>query len=110
MYFEAKVPGRLLRSNEIPMGTLFCVDGISTGAVFLHVQGISVYVPKRPADLSRIELSRIKIYRIFGSNVAQPQPGIRGATTVEDDSFFSCFFFPYFLSICNPLGYDRRAL
>ncbi len=86
MYFEANVPRRLLRSNEIPMGTFFCVDGMSTGAVFLHVQGISVYVPKRPADLSGIEHSRMKIYRIFGSNMAQPQPGICGAAIVEDDS------------------------
>lgn len=86
MYFEAKVPRRLLRSNEIPMGTFFCVDGMSTGAVFLHVQGISLYVPNRPADLSKIENSRMKIYRIFGSNMAQPQPGICGAAIVEDDS------------------------
>lgn len=86
MYFEANVPRRLLRSNEIPMGTFFCVDGMSTGAFFLHVQGISLYVLKRPANLSGIEHSRMKIYRILGSNMSHPQPGICGAAIVEDDS------------------------
>lgn len=28
----------------------------------------------------------MKIYRIFGSNMAQPQPEICGAAIVEDDS------------------------
>lgn len=79
-------PRRLLRSNEIPMGVFFCLDGMSAGAIFLHVQGISVYVPERPADLSGIEHASMKIYRIFGSNMAQPQPGICGAAIVEDDS------------------------
>lgn len=86
MYFEAKVPRRLLRSNEIPMGTFFCVDGMSTGPVFLHVQGISLYVPKRPTNLSGIDFYKMKIYRTFGSNMAQPQSGICGAAIVEDDS------------------------
>lgn len=34
--FEAKAPRRLLRSDEIAEGS-FCVDGMSTEAVFLHV-------------------------------------------------------------------------
>lgn len=59
---------------------------MSTGAVFLQVQGISLYVPNGPAGLSGIGHSRMKIYRIFGSNMAQPQPGICGAAIVEDDS------------------------
>ena len=86
MYFESKVPRRLLRSNEIPLGTFFCVDGMSTGAIFLQVQGISLYIPNRPADVSGIEHSSMKIYRIFGSNMALPQPGVCGAAIVEDDS------------------------
>lgn len=86
MYFEAKVPRRLLRSNEIPQGAFFCVDGISTEVVFLHVQGISLYVPNTAADLSGIEHSRMTIYRIFGLNMAQPHPETCGAAIVKDDS------------------------
>lgn len=56
------------------MGAFFCLDGMSTGATFLHVQGISVHVPERPADLSGREHSSMKIYRIFGSNMLSHSP------------------------------------
>lgn len=49
IYFESKVPKRLLRSHEIPNGVFFPMDGMSTGVVFLMAEGIALHCPKRPA-------------------------------------------------------------
>lgn len=56
------------------------------GLFSYHVQGISLYLPNRPADNFGIGHSRMKIYRIFGADMAHPQPGTYGAAIVEDDS------------------------
>lgn len=85
MYFKAKVSKCLLCSNEISMKTFFYVDRMLTELIFLHVQKISLYILKRPTNLSEIDFYKIKIYQIFGSNMAQPQSGICEAAIVEDD-------------------------
>jgi len=85
-YFEAKGPRRLLRSQEIPFGVFFCVDGMSTGAVFLQTQGISLDLPPRPLSMADITFSKWKVFRSFGALGSVPREGICGAPLVEDDS------------------------
>ena len=85
-YFEAKRPRRLLRSQEIPDGVFFCVDGMSTGVVFMQAQGISAGIPPRPPGMTAIEFSMFRIYRGFGALGSVPREGICGAPFVEDDS------------------------
>jgi hypothetical protein len=85
-YFEAKGPRRLLRSREIPLGAFFCVDGMSTGAVFMQAQGISLEIPSRPPFMTAIPFPKWEIFRGFGALGSVPRQSICGAALVEDDS------------------------
>jgi hypothetical protein len=85
-YFEAKGPHRLLRSQEIPLGAFFCVDGMSTGAVFMQAQGISLDIPSRPPFMTAIPFPKWEIFRGFGALGSVPRQGICGVALVEDDS------------------------
>lgn len=85
-YFEAKRPRRLLRPQEIPDGAFFCIDGMSTGAVFMQVHGITLDIPPRPSSMTAIQFSKWKIFRGFGAFDSVPRQGICGAALVEDDS------------------------
>jgi hypothetical protein len=82
-YCDAKRPRRLLRSQEIPDGVFFCVGGISTGAVFMQVQGTSLDIPSRPPSITKIRFLKSKIFRGFGALDSVPREGICGAPLVE---------------------------
>ena len=77
---------RLLCGREIPYGVFFCVDGMSTGAVFMQAQGITLDIPPRPPSMTAIRFSKWKIFRGFGALGAVPREGICGAAIVEDDT------------------------
>ena len=85
-YFEAKRPRRLLRSQEIPDGAFFSVDGMSTGIVYMQAQGLALDIPPRPQFCTDITFAKMRIYRGFGAMAAVPRDGICGAALVEDDS------------------------
>jgi hypothetical protein len=85
-YFEAKRPRRLLRSQEIPDGVFFCVDGMSTGAVFMQAQGITLDIPPRPSSMTAIRFLKLRTFRGFGALGSVPREGICGAPFIEDDS------------------------
>jgi hypothetical protein len=85
-YFEAKRPRRLLRSQEIPDGVFFSVDGMSTGVMYMQAQGLALDIPPRPQPYTDITFAKMRIYRGFGVMTALPRDGICGAALVEDDS------------------------
>ena len=85
-YFEYKPPRRLLRSHEIPNGSFFSMDGMSTGVVFLMAEGIALDTPKRPAGMTEIRFSKCGVYRIFGAVQDVQREGVCGAAIVEDDT------------------------
>ena len=68
-YFEARVPRRLLRSQEIPDDAFFAADSMSTGIVFLQAQGLTLDIPSRPRSpqMTEITFSKTRIYRSFGA-------------------------------------------
>ena len=83
-YFEANGPTRLLRSQEIPLGAFFCVDGMSTGAVFMQAHGVTLDFPPRPTGMTGIRFIQMNIFRGFGAMGAVPRDSICGAPIVEE--------------------------
>lgn len=58
-YFEAQTTKRLLRSQDLEdskYSKLFCADEISTGLVFLFLQGVSYYEARHPTIPSLNEM------------------------------------------------------
>jgi hypothetical protein len=85
-YFESKRPRRFLRSQEIPDGAFFSVDGMSTGVVYMQAQGLTLDISPRPQGCTGISFAKLRIYRGFGAMSAVPRDGICGAALVEDGS------------------------
>jgi hypothetical protein len=113
-YFEARRPRRLLRSQEIPQGTFFSIDGMSTGLVYMQAQGLSLDIPPRPQNGTNVTFVKLRIYRCFGAMAAVPRDGVCGAALVEDDSeeggvagFFQNGNSHYALSPCLDEFIDR---
>ena len=95
-YFEAQTPKRLLRSQELEnscYGSWFCADGMSTGLVFLFLQGVSCYegARRRPTnkpieELEAAEWRTENIYHMIGPTGGITKDGLCGAPIVKDDS------------------------
>lgn len=93
-YFEAQTPKRLLRSQQLEnscYGSWFCADGMSTGLVFLFIQGVSSYEARRPTNPRPIEIEIAEwrtenIYHMIGPTGGTTKDGLCGAPIVQDDS------------------------
>lgn len=93
-YFEAQTPKRLLRSQQLEnscYGSWFCADGMSTGLVFLFLQGVSSYEARRHANPRAIEMEFAEwrtenIYHMIGPTGGTTKDGLCGASIVHDNS------------------------
>ncbi|EGE07707.1 hypothetical protein TEQG_06690 [Trichophyton equinum CBS 127.97] len=83
-YFQAASPKCLVRSDNVPNGTWCSCDGVSTGLVFLHCQGLRISsicgkdiegggYPREFSYLTE------KLYSTFGPVGGRLTDGIRGA-------------------------------
>lgn len=92
-YFEAQSPKRLLRSQDLEnsrYGKWFCADGMSTGLVFLLLQGVSSYEARRPTKPRPVEIDfeewmTENIYHMIGATGGTTKDGLCGAPIVDDD-------------------------
>lgn len=92
-YFEAQMPMRLLRSDDLErskIGKWFSVDGMSTGLLFLFLQGVSLYQACRPIYPRPIEIDYTgwlseSLFRMTGPTGGNTKNGVCGAPIVEDD-------------------------
>lgn len=93
-YFEAQSPKRLLRSQEMEesrYGKWFSADGMSTGLVFLFLQGVSSYEarrpsPPRPIMIDFAEWVTENMFHMIGPTGGTAKDGLCGAPIVDDDA------------------------
>ena len=90
LYFEAKPPKKLLRSSQTVDGSWCCVDGMSTGAVYLQTRGLALHIPPRPAvtpgqNQFQIPFSRHAMCRGYGAFGGTVKNGMCGAPIVDDE-------------------------
>lgn len=92
-YFEAQRPIRLLRSSDLRQsktGKWFSVDGMSTGLLFLFLQGVRRCEACRPISPRPIVIDfsswlQESIFRSVGPTGGNTKYGVCGAPIVEDD-------------------------
>ncbi|KAL8871705.1 MAG: hypothetical protein Q9174_002524 [Haloplaca sp. 1 TL-2023] len=82
-YFESDRPRRLLRGNEITLGSWFTLDGISTGLVSLMARGTSMEIPPPPPGATEIRHMDYTLFDAFGQMGTASEEGVCGAAIVE---------------------------
>ena len=89
-YFEAQLPKQLLRSQEMEesrYGKRFSADGMSTGLVFLFLQGVSSYEARlpstpRPIKINFTEWVAENMFHMIGPTGGTTKDGFCGAPIV----------------------------
>ncbi|KAJ9259481.1 hypothetical protein DTO207G8_1044 [Paecilomyces variotii] len=86
-YFQANIPKRLLRSNEVPENTWCSLDGMASGLVFLKVHGRRFRVAPQPPGVvvPFVDFQAENIFRYVGPAGGQIREGICGSAIVVDD-------------------------
>ncbi|EFE45034.1 hypothetical protein TRV_00168 [Trichophyton verrucosum HKI 0517] len=86
-YFQAASPKWLVRSDNVPNGTWCSCDGMSTGLVFLHCQGLRISnihgKGGYPGECSYLAEKLYSTFRPVGGRLSE---GIMGAPIVKEMS------------------------
>lgn len=89
VYFQAEPPVRLVSADEIEQGSWAEVDGMSSGLVSLHCNGVALFKPVRPPGHPEISFSQWKAFNIsqvFGAVNDRMVDGMCGAPIVGCDT------------------------
>lgn len=88
-YFQAPPPKRLLKYHELQYGEWCAADGMSTGIIFLMVNGIrSMPPPNPPGHCEEIKFTNWKhemAFESIGPTGGKVKEGLCGAPIVHDD-------------------------
>lgn len=85
VYFQAEPPVRLVSADEITQGSWAEVDGMSSGLVSLHCDGVALFRPVRSPGRPKIffsEWTAFNILQIFGAVNDGMVDGMCGAPNV----------------------------
>lgn len=96
-YFQAPPPKRLLQYHELQHGEWFAADGMSTGIIFLMVNGIrSMPPPNPPGHCEKIDFTSWRhelAFESIGPTGGKVKEGLCGAPIVNDDGGVAGFFY-----------------